>query len=41
LVVAGVIGRVLHQYIAVTTGFIAGVDAVLAAVLLHRSLQGG
>ena len=29
----------LHQAIPVTTGFIAGVDAVLAAVLLVRSLR--
>jgi hypothetical protein len=40
LVLVGVLGRVLHQYIPATTGFVAGVDAVLAAVLLPRSLRG-
>lgn len=41
LVVAVVIARLLHQSVPVTTGFIAGVDAVLAAVLLFRSLRSG
>jgi hypothetical protein len=34
-----VIGRLVHQAVPVTTGFIAGVDAVLATVLLIRSLR--
>jgi hypothetical protein len=35
-----VIARLLHQAVPVTTGFIAGVDAMLAAVLLFRWLRG-
>lgn len=34
-----VIARLLHQAVPVTTGFIAGVDAVLAIVLLIRSMR--
>jgi len=40
LVVAVVIGRLVHQTIPVAFGFLAGVDAVLATVLLLRSLRG-
>jgi hypothetical protein len=40
LLVAVVIGRLVHQGLPVTMGFIAGVDAVLATVLLLRSLRG-
>jgi hypothetical protein len=40
LVVVVVIARLLHQAVPVTTGFIAGVDAMLAAVLLFRWLRG-
>jgi hypothetical protein len=39
LVLVVVIGRLLHQAIPLTTGFIAGIDAVLATVLLLRSLR--
>jgi hypothetical protein len=39
LFVVVVIGRLLQQAVPVTTGFIAGVDGVLAAVLLIRSLR--
>jgi hypothetical protein len=39
LFAAVVIGRLLQQSVPVTTGFIAGIDAVLAAVLLIRSLR--
>lgn len=35
-----VIARLLHQAVPVTTGFIAGVDVMLAAVLLFRWLRG-
>lgn len=38
LVVAVVVGQLAHQAVAVTIGFVAGVDALLAAVLLIRSL---
>lgn len=34
------IGRLVHQAIPLTTGLIAGTDAVLAIVLLLRSLRG-
>jgi hypothetical protein len=34
-----VIGRLVHQAVPLTTGFIGGVDAVLATVLLLRSLR--
>jgi len=33
------VGRLVDQAVPVTTGFLAGVDAVLAAVLLIRSLR--
>jgi hypothetical protein len=39
LFVAIVIGRLLQQAVPVTTGFVAGVDVVLATVLLIRSLR--
>jgi hypothetical protein len=38
LFVVVVIGRLVQQAVPVTTGFIAGLDAVLACVLLFRSL---
>jgi hypothetical protein len=38
-VVVEVVGRVLHQSVPVTTGFLAGVDAVLATILLISSLR--
>lgn len=34
-----VIGRLVQQAVPMTTGFIAGIDAVLATVLLLRSLR--
>jgi len=34
-----VVGRLMQQAVAVTTGFVAGVDAVLATILLIRSLR--
>jgi len=34
-----VIGRMVHEAVPLTTGFIAGIDAVLAPVLLIRSLR--
>jgi len=39
LAVVFLVGRLVHQPVPVTTGFLAGVDAVLAAVLLLRSLR--
>jgi len=39
LVLVVVIGRLVHQAVPLTTGFIAGIDAVLAPVLLMRSLR--
>ncbi|HKV29441.1 MAG TPA: hypothetical protein VJT14_00325 [Candidatus Dormibacteraeota bacterium] len=39
LIVVEVIGRVAHQALPVTMGFIAGTDSVLAIVLLIRSLR--
>ena len=39
LAVVLLVGRLVHQPVPVTTGFVAGVDAVLAAVLLIRSLR--
>jgi hypothetical protein len=39
LVVVVVIGRLVHQAVPLTTGFLAGIDAVLATVLLTRSLR--
>lgn len=39
LFVVVVIGRLVQQAVPVTTGFIAGVDVVLATVLLIRSLR--
>jgi hypothetical protein len=39
LLVVAVVGRLVHQAVPVTTGFIAGLDAVLATVLLIRSLR--
>jgi len=39
LVLVVVIGRLVHQAVPLTTGFIAGIDAVLAPVLLIRSLR--
>jgi len=33
------VGRLVDQAVPVTTGFLAGVDAVLAGVLLIRSLR--
>jgi hypothetical protein len=38
LFVVVVIGRLVHQAVPVTTGFVAGLDTVLASVLLFRSL---
>ena len=40
LVVVLLVGGLVHQAVPVTTGFLAGVDAILAAVLLTRSLRG-
>jgi hypothetical protein len=34
------IGRLSHQGVPVTMGFVAGTDAVLAIVLVTRSLRG-
>jgi hypothetical protein len=39
LVVAIVVGRLVHQAVPVTIGFIAGIDLLLAVVLLIRSLR--
>jgi hypothetical protein len=39
LLLVVVIGRLVQQAVPVTTGFIAGVDAVLGTVLLTRSLR--
>ena len=39
LAVVVVIGRLVQQAVPLTTGFIAGIDAVLAPVLLIRSLR--
>jgi hypothetical protein len=39
LVVVLLVGGLLHQAVPVTSGFLAGVDAVLASVLLTRSLR--
>ncbi len=40
LFVAITIGRLAHQGVPVAMGFVAGTDAVLAIVLLTRSLRG-
>ncbi len=40
LFVAITIGRLAHQGVPVAMGFVAGTDAVLAIVLLMRSLRG-
>jgi hypothetical protein len=39
LLVVLVVGRLVHQAVPVTIGFIAGVDIVLATLLLIRSLR--
>jgi hypothetical protein len=39
LIVVEAIGRVGHQTVPLTMGFIAGTDAILAIVLLTRSLR--
>jgi FtsH-binding integral membrane protein len=39
LIVVEAIGRVAHQTVPLTMGFIAGTDAILATVLLMRSLR--
>ena len=39
LVMVVVIGRLVQQAVPMTTGFIAGIDVVLATVLLFRSLR--
>jgi hypothetical protein len=39
LIVVEAIGRVAHQTVPITMGFIAGTDAILAIVLLMRSLR--
>jgi hypothetical protein len=39
LVVVLLVGRLVHQAVPLTTGFLACVDGVLAAVLLLRSLR--